>query len=146
VLALTFYNSAVVAEIMRAGILSISKGIIEAARAIGLTYLQSMRYIGVPIALRRMSPGLVSQLITLYKDTSLASVISVFELLRRGRILFDTPTYLNPTMEVLTVVAMMYFFPCYALSLVAQRLEKGPEARAVRVEAAPLPPETVSGA
>ena len=128
VVALSLYNSAVVAEIMRAGILSISRGIIEASRALGLSYLQSMRYIAVPIALRRMAPGLVSQLITLFKDTSLASVIAVEELLRRGRLIYDQPLYANP-IEVLTVVGLMYFIPCYALSLIAQRLERGPDQR-----------------
>ncbi|MGI8926399.1 MAG: amino acid ABC transporter permease [Tepidiformaceae bacterium] len=129
VLALTFYNSAVVAEIMRAGILSISKGVIEASRALGLSYLQSMGYVAVPMALRRMAPGLVSQLITLFKDTSLAGLFLVFELLRRGRILYDDPSRGNPTIEVLTVIALLYFIPCYALSLIAQRLERGPESR-----------------
>jgi putative glutamine transport system permease protein len=128
VLALTLYNSAVVAEIMRAGILSISKGILEASRALGLTYLQSMRYVALPMALRRMAPGLVSQLITLFKDTSLASILSIFELLRRARQIYDSPAY-NNTLEVLLVVSVMYFVPCYALSLIAQRLEQGPETR-----------------
>lgn len=129
ILALTLYNSAVVAEVVRAGILSISPGIIEASRALGLGYLQSMRYVAIPMALRRMSPGLVSQLITLYKDTSLAALIALEELLRRGKILYEIPTYGNPTIEVLTVVALMYFIPNYALSLIASRLEKGPEGR-----------------
>jgi putative glutamine transport system permease protein len=124
---------------MRAGILSISKGVIEASRTIGLTYMQSMRYVAVPMALRRMSPGLVSQLITLYKDTSLAALIAVFELLRRGKILYETPAYGNPTIEVLTVVSLMYFIPNYGLSLLAARLEQGPELRPQAETAAPEP-------
>jgi aspartate/glutamate/glutamine transport system permease protein len=126
VIALTLYNSAVVAEIMRAGILSISKGIIEATRALGLNYLQSMRYVALPMALRRMSPGLVSQLITLFKDTSLASILGISELLRHGRIIYESPVYAN-AVETLLVVGMLYFIPCYALSILAQRLERGPE-------------------
>ena len=128
VIALALYNSAVVAEIVRAGILSIAKGIIEASRALGLNYLQSMRYVALPVALRRMSPGLVSQLITLFKDTSLASIISILELLRSGRIIYESPTYAN-TIETLIVVSTLYFIPCYALSLLAQRLELGPAER-----------------
>ena len=130
VIALTLYNSAVVAEIMRAGILSISKGVIEAGRALGLSYLQTMREIAVPMALRRMAPGLVSQLITLFKDTSLASIIGVFELIRRGRLIYENPANGN-AIEVLLVVGLMYFIPCYVLSLVAARLAEGPETRAV---------------
>jgi putative glutamine transport system permease protein len=128
VIALTLYNSAVVAEIMRAGILSISKGIIEASRALGLNYLQSMRYVALPMALRRMSPGLVSQLITLFKDTSLASLLGISELLRHGRIIYEQPLYAN-AVETLLVVGMMYFVPCYLLSVLAQRLAQSPEAR-----------------
>ena len=135
VAALTLYNSAVVAEIIRAGILSISTGILEATRALGLTYLQSMRYVALPMALRRMAPGLVSQLITLFKDTSLASILSIFELLRSARLLYDSPIY-NNQLEVLLVVSMMYFIPCYALSLLAQRLAQSPdEERVVIVDA-----------
>ncbi len=128
IVALTLYNSAVVAEVMRAGILSVSKGVIEASRALGLGYLQSMRYVAIPMALRRMSPGLVSQLITLYKDTSLGVLIALEELLRRGKILYESPAFGNPIIEVLTVVALMYFIPNYALSLIAGRIERGPEA------------------
>jgi putative glutamine transport system permease protein len=140
VVALTLYNSAVVAEIMRAGILSISRGIMEAARSVGLSYLQSMRFVAIPMALRRMAPGLVSQLVTLFKDTSLASILSISELLRRGRIIYDNPIYAN-SLETLTVVAIMYFIPAYGLSLLAQRLERGPEQRAGREAAPALPPD-----
>ena len=129
ILALTLYNSAVVAEVMRAGILSISKGIIEASRSLGLSYMQSMRFVAVPMALRRMSPGIVSQLITLYKDTSLGALIALEELLRKGKLLYENPTYSNSTVEILFVVALMYFIPNYLLSLYAARLEKGPETR-----------------
>ncbi len=102
ILALSLYNSAVVAEIMRAGILSISKGILEATRSLGLSYMQSMRFVAVPMALRRMSPGLVSQLITLYKDTSLGALIALEELLRaRESRSTRIPTYGNPIVEML---------------------------------------------
>lgn len=142
ILALALYNSAVVAEIMRAGILSISKGVIEASRTIGLSYMQSMRYVAVPMALRRMSPGLVSQLITLYKDTSLAALIAIEELLRRGKILYESPALGNNTIEVLTVVSLLYFIPNYALSLLAARLEKGPEGKG---RTTPVSLETIEG-
>jgi glutamate transport system permease protein len=144
VIALTLYNSAVVAEIVRAGILSISKGIIEASRALGLSYLQSMRFVALPMALRRMAPGLVSQLITLFKDTSHASINSILELLRRGRIIYDSPLY-NNTLEVLLVISIMYVIPCYALSLLAQHLERGPDMRGERVPATIVPESTMIG-
>ncbi len=140
VIALTLYNSAVVAEIVRAGLLSISKGIIEAARSVGLGYLQAMGYVGIPMALRRMAPGLVSQLITLFKDTSLLGLLGILELLRSARLIYEQPLYAN-SVEVLTVVAIMYFVPSYALSLLAQRLERGPDVRAAAAELAIMAPD-----
>jgi putative glutamine transport system permease protein len=124
VVSLTLYNSAVVAEIVRAGINSISRGILEAGRALGLSYLQLMRYVAIPMALRRMSPGLVSQLVTLFKDTSLVSILGVLDLLRRGRLIYEQPKYAD-AIQVLIVISILYFIPCYLLSLAAQRLEQG---------------------
>src|SRR5579885_62469 len=87
IVGLTIYNAAVMAEFIRAGIESIGRGQIEASRALGLSYLQTMRFVALPTALRRMAPALAGQVITINKDTSFASVISVQELLRRGEIL-----------------------------------------------------------
>ena len=84
---LVLYNSAVLAEIMRAGILSLERGQREAAAALGLTYRQQMRHVVLPQGLRRMVPATVSQLITLNKDTTLVSIIGIQELVRSGRIL-----------------------------------------------------------
>ena len=86
ILGLVLYNSAVLAEIMRAGILSLDRGQNEAARAPGLTYRQSMRFVVLPQGLRRMVPATVSQLITLNKDTTLVSIVAIQEVMRHGRI------------------------------------------------------------
>ena len=85
VAGLTLYNSAVLGEIFRAGILSLPKGQTEAAYAIGLRRGQTLRLILIPQAVRRMLPALISQLVTLLKDTSLGFVIGYAELLRNGR-------------------------------------------------------------
>jgi glutamate transport system permease protein len=85
VIALTLYNGAVIAEIFRAGIVSLPRGQAEAAYAVGLRRGQTLLYILVPQAVRRMLPALVSQLVTLLKDTSLGFVIAYEELLRQGR-------------------------------------------------------------
>ena len=87
---LVLYNSAVLAEIMRAGILSLPRGQREAAQALGLNYQQSMRHVILPQGLRRMVPATVSQLITLNKDTTLVSIIAIQEVVRSGRILSQT--------------------------------------------------------
>ena len=79
-LALVANSGAYICEIFRAGIQSIDKGQMEAARSLGLTYTQAMRYVILPQALRRMLPPLASEFITLLKDSSLLSVIGVAEL------------------------------------------------------------------
>src|SRR5919106_3298533 len=82
ILGLVLYNSAVLAEIMRAGILSLDRGQRDAAAALGMTYRQQMRLVILPQGLRRMVPATVSQLITLNKDTTLVSIIAVQEVVR----------------------------------------------------------------
>lgn len=120
VLGLVAYNSAVLGEIFRAGILSLDRGQTEAAQAIGLTYWQSMRIVIVPQAARRMIPAIVSQLVTLLKDTSLGFVLPYEELLRRGQI---TGEFSRNLLQVMVVVALMYIAVNATLSRVARRLE-----------------------
>lgn len=126
-LGLTIYTSAVLAEIVRAGILSIPRGEVEAARSLGLSYAATMRLVILPQALARMTPAIVSQLITLVKDTSLASIIAVPELLGFAR---STFTFYGNPVETLFVVACIFFVICYTLSRVSRRLElrRPPEA------------------
>ncbi|HEX3622340.1 MAG TPA: amino acid ABC transporter permease [Acidimicrobiales bacterium] len=120
VLALTIYNGAVLGEIFRAGILSLDRGQSEAASALGMTYWQSMLRIIVPQAARRMIPAIVSQLVTLLKDTSLGTVILLDELLTKSR---DTGTFFHNRLQVYTVAALLYIAVNFTLSRVARRLE-----------------------
>ncbi|HVE94175.1 MAG TPA: amino acid ABC transporter permease [Acidimicrobiales bacterium] len=120
VIGLSVYNSAVLAEIFRAGILSLDKGQSEAAYSIGLGYWQAMRAVIVPQAVRRMVPAIVSQLVTLLKDTSLGVLIFYEELLRRARI--SAEFYQNPVHSV-ALVALIYIAVNATLSQVATRLE-----------------------
>jgi glutamate transport system permease protein len=83
VFGLVVYNSAIIAEILRAGVASLPKGQSEAAYAVGLTRSQTLFTILLPQAIRRMLPSLVSQLVVLLKDTSLGFIIGYAELLRR---------------------------------------------------------------
>ena len=120
VVGLTIYTSAVLGEIVRAGILSIPKGEVEAARSLGMGYGMTMRHVVLPQALSRMSPALVSQLITLVKDTSLAFIIGAQELVGYGRSFF---VFYGNVIETYIVIACVLFIICYALSQVAKRLE-----------------------
>ncbi|TKH02542.1 amino acid ABC transporter permease [Peribacillus simplex] len=121
IVALTIFESAMLSEVIRSGLKSIDKGQMEAARSSGLSYTQALIHIMLPQALRRMVPPIVSQFISLLKDTSLAVVISLPELTHHGQIIYgQSQKFLIP---ILILVALMYFIVNYSLSLVAQRLE-----------------------
>ena len=137
-IGLALYNGAVLGEIFRAGVLSLDRGQTEAARAIGLSYWQSMRLVLLPQAVRRMIPAGISQTITLLKDTSLAYVVAYEELLRRGRIAGE---FARSPLQALILVALMYIAVNFTLSRVARRLElrqrRRYKAGAIRVAGAP---------
>ncbi|GEN34534.1 MULTISPECIES: amino acid ABC transporter permease [Aneurinibacillus] len=121
VAALTIFESAMISEIVRSGLMSVDKGQIEAARASGLNYTQTLRYIILPQALRRMVPPIVSQFISLLKDTSLAIIIALPELMHNGQVIYNTKiTYVIP---ILLLIAVMYFVVNFSLSVIARRLE-----------------------
>ncbi|SNQ49064.1 Glutamate transport system permease protein GluD [Frankia canadensis] len=136
VLGLTAYNGAVLSEIFRAGIGSIDRGQSEAAAALGLRPGQTFRLVLFPQAVRRMSPALVSQLVTLLKDTSLGFVIAYSELLRSGRgaVEFLGSRYAVP---VYTAVAVLYIATNGALSFLAHWLEGRQNRRLGNGRAAP---------
>ena len=120
VFALTLYNAAILGEVFRAGILSLDRGQSEAASAIGLRRGQAMRLVVLPQAFRRMIPTIVSQSITLLKDTSLGFVVTYEELLRRGQI---TGEFGKNPLQALAVTAALYWMMTFSLSRVARHLE-----------------------
>jgi His/Glu/Gln/Arg/opine family amino acid ABC transporter permease subunit len=124
-LGLVLYNSAVLAEIMRAGILSLPRGQGEAAAALGMTYPQSLRHVILPQGLRRMVPATVSQLITLNKDTTLVSIIAITEVMRRGRIVTSSSFFgeAAPILHVFIFIGALFVIVNYALSRLSRRLE-----------------------
>lgn len=123
VAGLVLYNSAIFAEIIRAGIQSLPKGQREAGLAIGLTSFASRRSIELPQAIRRMLPSLVAQLVVLLKDTSLGYIVSYEELLRKVQIMADFlgPDYLFP---VFFVAAAIYIAINFSVSRLAIWIEK----------------------
>jgi putative glutamine transport system permease protein len=124
-LGLVLYNSAVLAEIMRAGILSLPRGQGEAAAALGMSYRQSLRHVILPQGLRRMVPATVSQLITLNKDTTLVSIIAITEVMRRGRIVTSSSFFgeAAPILHVFIFIGVLFVIVNYALSRLSRRLE-----------------------
>lgn len=120
VIVLALFESAFVGEIVRAGIQSVDKGQREAARSIGMSRWQELRYIVLPQALRKVLPPMANQFITLVKDSSLVSLISVPELT------FKTVELVASTrliFEAWLVAAAFYFVICFGLSMLFRRFE-----------------------
>ncbi|WP_176552747.1 amino acid ABC transporter permease [Levilactobacillus brevis] len=122
ILAMTIFESTMLAEIVRSGIQAVDPGQMEGARANGLTYWQALWYIVLPQALVKMIPALVSQFISLVKDTSLATIILLPEMLFRSQIIYGQNT--NYIIPMFVAIAVMYFIVCYLLSVLARYLEK----------------------
>jgi len=121
IVALTLFEGAMISEIVRSGLKSVDKGQIEAARSSGLSYMRTLWHIILPQGLRRMVPPLVSQFISLLKDTSLAVIISLPELMNHSKIVIgQSYDYVFP---VLLVAAILYFTVNYGLSLLSRRFE-----------------------
>ncbi len=119
-LGLVVYNSSILGEVFRAGVLSLDRGQTEAAYALGLGYWGTMLLILVPQAARRMLPAIVSQLVTLLKDTSLGVVIAYEELLRRSQIAGE---FFRNGLQSLAFAAILYILINYSLSRLAGWLE-----------------------
>ena len=120
-IALSLYGSAFMAEIFRGGVQSVAKGQFEAADSLGLGYLDSMRYVIFPQAIRRALPAMGNQLVITLKMTSLVSVIGVSEVLRRGNEL--AVTEYRP-LEIYTIVALQYLVLVSLVSIGVRKLEK----------------------
>ena len=114
-------SGAYVAEIFRAGIQSIDNGQMEAGRSLGMTWVQTMRYIIVPQAFKRVIPPLGNEFIALLKDSSLVSVIGFEELTRRGQLII-AKTY--GSLEIWISVAIVYLVMTLTISRFVAYLEK----------------------
>ena len=122
VIGLTLYNSVIIAEIVRAGVASLPRGQGEAALAIGMTARQTMRTVLLPQAFRTMLPALISQLVVVLKDTSLAAILGMHtELLKRGQLLASN---LDNPIQALFVVGVIFILINYGLSRLAVWTER----------------------
>ena len=119
--AFIVFTSAFIAEIVRAGVNALPKGQTEAARGTGLSHYQAMRYVILPQALRNMIPSFVNQFVSLTKDTSLAYVIGVNELMRTA-VQVDNRE-VTASFEIYVTIAILYFIICYVLTSFSRRLE-----------------------
>ncbi len=121
VIALTINNTAYIAEIIRAGIRSVDRGQMEAARSLGMNKWKAMKLVVLPQALRNILPALGNQLIVAIKDTSIVSVLGL------GELTYNTDTIRTITFlafEPLIISAMLYFVVTYVLKKGIDRLER----------------------
>lgn len=121
VAALTIFESAMLSEIFRAGLNAVPSGQTEAGMSSGLTYVQTLTMIVMPQAFKSMLPAILSQLISLIKDTSLAVIISLPELTHNAKIIYGQNT--NYVIPMFIAMTAMYFIVCYLLSVVSNLLE-----------------------
>ncbi|GAB3220938.1 amino acid ABC transporter permease [Kineococcus gypseus] len=119
VIALTLYNSVIISEVVRAGILSLPRGQVEAGLAVGLTRGQVMRLVQLPQAVRAMLPALISQLVVILKDTALASIV-LSQIDDLGRVADQLRGFLDNPLQTYFVIGLIYI----AINLLLEQLAK----------------------
>jgi general L-amino acid transport system permease protein len=125
IIMMTFFNSAYIAEVVRGGLAALPSGQYEAANSLGLDYSQSMRFIILPQALKISIPGIVNVSVGMLKDTTLVSIISMFDLVGmiRGPILSSTD-WNGVYWELCGAAAAIFFVVCFTVSKYSQWLER----------------------
>ena len=118
--AFVIFEAAYFGEIVRAGVMSVPRGQVEAAHSLGLSGMQTMTTVVLPQALRNMVPSLVTQMIVLFKDTSLASIIGYVDLTKAAQIVNNRE--IRP-FELYLFIALVYWTFAYSMSRVARRFE-----------------------
>ncbi|WP_029074299.1 amino acid ABC transporter permease [Kaistia adipata] len=119
--SLALYAGAYLTEVFRAGLLSVPKGIVEAARAIGLTRLQTNLFVVAPVMLRNALPSLGNTFIGMFKDSSIAAAIAVPELTFEARKI-NVDTF--RVVETWTVASGLYIATCFTIAALLRRLER----------------------
>jgi His/Glu/Gln/Arg/opine family amino acid ABC transporter permease subunit len=119
--AFVIFEAAYFGEIVRAGVQSVPRGQVEAATALGMTATRTMAHVVLPQALKNMVPALVTQMIVLFKDTSLASIIGYVDLTKAAQIVNNRE--IKP-FELYLFIAVVYWICTYSMSVMARRLER----------------------
>ena len=124
--AITLFEGAYIAEVVRGGLQAVPKGQVEASQALGLSPWKTIRLIVMPQALRATIPAMVGQFISLYKDTTLVSTVGLPDVLSTTQGVNSQPEFLAQGLERLTLpfAALIFWVGSYTMSREARRLEK----------------------
>jgi general L-amino acid transport system permease protein len=122
-IGMTLFAAAYLAEVVRGGLQSLPKGQVEAAQAIGLTYWQTQRKIVLPQALRAVVPAIVNTFIGAFKDTSLVTIVSLYDLTGAVQLALGDADWRKFFLEGQLFVAAIYFVACFAMSRYSRWLE-----------------------
>ncbi len=123
IIAVCLFNACYMAETVRGGLQTIPKGQFEGAHTIGLGYWQTMGLIIMPQALKQMIPNIVGNFISLLKDTTLVSIIGLFDVLTMLRSIGKDRTWLGLHLEPLVFGALLFFVICFVMSKYSRHLE-----------------------
>lgn len=122
IIAMTIFESSMLAEIVRSGIQSVASGQIEGARSTGMSFVQALWHVVLPQAYRHMIPTIIGQFVSLIKDTSLATIIVVPELMQHAQVIYgQNANYIVPMFAALT---LLYFIVCFSLSMAGSYLHR----------------------
>lgn len=124
IVAVCLFAGAYMAETVRGGLQSIPRGQYDAAKSIGLGYWPTMLFVILPQALRAMIPNIVTSFISLFKDTTLVSIIGLFDIMLMARNIAIDKNWFGLHTEPLVATSVLFFIFCYAMSQYSQRLEK----------------------
>ncbi len=122
--AIIMFTAAYIAEVVRGGLQGIARGQYEAAESLGLNYVQTMRLIILPQALKIVIPPSVSILISAFKDTSLVVIIGLYDILKTTQTTLANPSWMGFSTEAFFFLACIYFVCCYTMSNYSRKLEK----------------------
>jgi general L-amino acid transport system permease protein len=122
---ITLFAAAYMAEVIRGGLQAIPKGQVEAAQSLGLTYWQTQRKIVLPQALAMVVPGIMNNFISIFKDTSLVTIVSLYELTGATGLAFNSDADWRPfKIEAYLFITAIYFVFCFAMSRYSLWIEK----------------------
>lgn len=124
VFAITLFTSAVMAEIFRGGLNSIPKGQFEGAQSQGFNFLQTLWYIILPQMIKKVIPALVSQVITIIKDTSFLKMVDVAEFMRNCSVVLGSIYDIRGMIMLFAFEALCYFVICFTLSCVVRQYQQ----------------------